>query len=45
MHISTQRTLDRVVGVPLCALLSGVERLRPRPPPAAPRAIAVLLLS
>lgn len=45
MQIATQRILDRVLGVPLCALLSGVERLRPQRPVAAPRAIAVVLLS
>ena len=45
MQITTQRTLDRVLGVPLCALLSGLERLRPRYPVGAPRAIAVVLLS
>jgi len=45
MQITTQRTLDRVLGVPLCALLSGLERLRPRRALAAPRAIVVMLLS
>jgi ADP-heptose:LPS heptosyltransferase len=45
MDIDTQRIIDRLLGVPLCALLSGVERLRPRRPAAAPRAIAVVLLS
>jgi len=45
MNLDTQRALDCFAGVPLCALLSLVERLRPRRPARAPRAIAVLLLS
>jgi ADP-heptose:LPS heptosyltransferase len=45
MNIDTQRILDRLLGVPLCALLSGIERLRPRAAAQAPRAIAVVLLS
>src|ERR1700741_2652781 len=45
MNLETQRALDRLMGVPLCALLSMVERLRPRRAARPPRAIAVLLLS
>jgi len=45
MNIDTQRAVDRLLGVPLCALLSIVEWLRPRRAQAQPRAILVVLLS
>lgn len=46
MHIDTQRALDKIVGVPVCALLSIIERFRPRRvPDTSPRAILVVLLS
>lgn len=46
MNIQFQRAVDRWVGVPVCALLSWLERLRPsRAPAATPRRILVILLS
>ena len=50
MNINVQRWIDRWVGIPLCAAVSGVDaimrRLRPAPAEAqAPRAIVVILLS
>ena len=50
MNINVQRWIDRWVGIPLCAAVSGVDavmrRLRPAPAKAqAPRAIVVILLS
>lgn len=50
MNIQLQRWIDRWVGIPLCAAVSGVEallrRLRPaRPNNTPPRAIVVILLS
>jgi len=45
MNLSTQRAFDRLLGVPLCALLSIVDRLLPRRPVGPPRAILVMLLS
>ena len=50
MDIDLQRRLDRWVGIPLCAAVSGVDavmrRLRPTPAAVrAPRAIVVILLS
>lgn len=50
MNINVQRWIDRWVGIPLCAAVSGVEALRRRfrPAPAQaqpPRAIVVILLS
>ncbi|WP_035384140.1 glycosyltransferase family 9 protein [Ferriphaselus sp. R-1] len=49
MNINLQRTLDRLVGVPVCALLSGYERLRTalfgRAEPAQPKRILIVLLS
>ena len=46
MDINFQRKIDRFVGVPVCALLSLVERLRRRRPAAdPPKRILVLLLS
>jgi len=45
MDIGTQRAIDRWFGVPLCALLSLLARLRPRRAPREPRAILVILLS
>jgi hypothetical protein len=46
MNIKFQRAVDRLVGVPICALLSLVDRLFGRQPPAAaPRNILVILLS
>ncbi len=49
MNIKFQRAVDRLAGVPICALLSGIERLRRMlfgsPQPAAPRRILIILLS
>ncbi|MBP2683326.1 MAG: Lipopolysaccharide core heptosyltransferase RfaQ, partial [Deltaproteobacteria bacterium] len=46
MDINSQRKIDRIVGVPVCALLSLLERLRwKRPVTASPERILVLLLS
>ena len=46
MNIKFQRNIDRFVGVPVCALLSLVERLcRKRPISVPPKRILVLLLS
>ncbi|MDB5929434.1 MAG: glycosyl transferase, family 9 [Polaromonas sp.] len=50
MNINQQRWIDRWVGIPLCAAVSGFDALmrRFRPAPArdaAPRAIVVILLS
>ena len=46
MNIIFQRKIDRFVGVPVCALLSLVERLRrKRPVTVPPKRILVLLLS
>jgi len=46
MNIVFQRKVDRFVGVPVCALLSLLERLRwKRPVTASPERILVLLLS
>src|SRR5512143_3888319 len=46
MDINFQRKIDRFVGVPVCTLLSLVERLRRRRPVAdPPKRILVLLLS
>lgn len=49
MNIKFQRAVDRLAGVPICALLSGIERLRRMlfgsPRPAAPRRILIILLS
>src|SRR5574343_473927 len=46
MNIQFQRAVDRWVGVPVCALLSWLERRRPsRAPAATPRRILVILLS
>jgi ADP-heptose:LPS heptosyltransferase len=46
MNIDFQRTVDRVVGMPVCALLSLVARLRRRPVVTGrPRRILVILLS
>jgi ADP-heptose:LPS heptosyltransferase len=46
MDINSQRKIDRFVGVPVCALLSLLERLRwKRPVTASPERILVLLLS
>jgi ADP-heptose:LPS heptosyltransferase len=45
MDIGTQRTIDKLAGVPLCALFSLLARLRPKRAPAPPRAILVILLS
>jgi len=46
MDINFQRKIDRFVGVPVCALLSLVERLRRKRPVAVPpERILVLLLS
>ena len=45
MDIGTQRSIDRLAGVPLCALFSLLARLRPKRAPRPPRAILVILLS
>lgn len=49
MNIKFQRAVDRLAGVPICALLSLLERLRnifgAARPPAPPRRILVILLS
>jgi len=46
MDINSQRKIDRFVGVPVCALLSLLERLRrKRPVTASPERILILLLS
>ena len=47
MNVHLQRTIDRYVGVPLCALASLVERLRfgSAAQPFLPRRIVVILLS
>jgi ADP-heptose:LPS heptosyltransferase len=45
MDIGTQRTIDKLAGVPLCALFSLLARLRPKRAAAPPRAILVILLS
>ena len=51
MNIDLQRWLDRWMGIPLCAAVSGVDalmrRFSPAPArkPAPPRAIVVILLS
>lgn len=46
MKLALQRAVDKWIGIPLCALLSAFERVRPpRPPAAAPRRILVVLLS
>lgn len=49
MNIKFQRAVDRLAGVPICALLSVVERLRnafsAAAVPAPPRRILVILLS
>ena len=46
MKIDVQRAIDRWAGVPICALLSLVDRLVPRRAPAAPpRSVLVVLLS
>ena len=46
MNIKSQRAVDRYVGVPVCAVLSLVERLRRRRTAAKPyRKILVILLS
>lgn len=50
MNINVQRWIDRWIGIPLCAAVSGVDavmrRLKPAPATAQPpRAIVVILLS
>ena len=46
MNIDFQRTVDRYVGVPLCAFASLLDRVLPRRAPApSPRRIVVILLS
>lgn len=44
MKIDTQRTLDKLLGIPICFLLSIIDRMRARRK-AEPRAILVVLLS
>ena len=46
MQVRVQRAVDKWIGVPLCALLSLIERLRPSRKPAMPvQKILVILLS
>jgi len=49
MNINLQRWIDRWVGIPLCAAVSGIDAVmrpfRPAPNDQAPRAIVVILLS
>ncbi len=45
MKIDTQRRLDKLLGIPICFLLSLVDWLKPAPNTAQPRAILVVLLS
>ncbi len=50
MNIALQRWVDRWVGIPLCAVVSGIAAVRarlqaPAGAPRAPRAIVVILLS
>ncbi len=49
MNINFQRAVDRLAGVPICALLSGFERARRmlagKPRPAQPQRILIILLS
>ncbi len=46
MQVRLQRAVDKWIGVPLCALLSLLERLRPaRAPTLPPQKILVILLS
>ncbi len=46
MRIGIQRALDKWVGIPLCACLSLIDKLRPaRPDTGPPRRILVVLLS
>lgn len=45
MKIDTQRTLDKLLGIPLCFLFSLLDWLRPRRKQEPPRAILVVLLS
>jgi ADP-heptose:LPS heptosyltransferase len=46
IDLSVQRNLDRWAGIPLCLLLSLVDRLRsPRKPDSPPQRILVILLS
>jgi lipopolysaccharide heptosyltransferase II len=46
LDISFQRAVDRYVGVPICALFSLIDRLRPATRPSGPpRRILIILLS
>jgi len=46
MNINFQRTIDRLVGVPLCVLFSLLHRVRqPEPLTGPPRRVLVILLS
>jgi ADP-heptose:LPS heptosyltransferase len=45
MNLGSQRALDKLVGIPACALLSVVDRLWRAPVARSPRAILVILLS
>jgi len=45
LNLTFQRLVDRYVGVPVCALVSLVERLRPARTQSAPRCILVIMLS
>lgn len=45
MKIDTQRTLDKLLGIPICFLLSLVARLRSRRKRGPPQAILIILLS
>jgi lipopolysaccharide heptosyltransferase II len=45
MNIDTQRSLDKMLGIPICWLLSVIDWLRPTRRRGPPRAILVVLLS
>jgi ADP-heptose:LPS heptosyltransferase len=46
VNIALSRFIDRHLGVPICALLSAIDRLRPsRPPSEPPGRLLVILLS
>jgi lipopolysaccharide heptosyltransferase II len=45
MNIDSQRVLDKWLGIPICLLLSLIDRFGRRRSPGTPRAILVILLS
>jgi lipopolysaccharide heptosyltransferase II len=45
MNVDIQRTIDRLLGIPACALLSAIDSFRPRRPLGKPQSILVVLLS